>query len=956
MAVNGKKIAGDLNGKKNELDVNSNNEIGVAIEKNLNNIIKQPVKNDNNVGEMEVKKMSLNIPSVSSGLTKDCHKNGKEIAKNNIVNGTTKDIIASLEDAQKKIEEVGDFSVVLKSVLSFLLKKSQSIEESLFKENEARKVEIETKSKKLEQTLQEENTKLKQIIKKENEERQRDMKDIEGFVKKENADRKKETTELTEKLKSDEEKRKTEAKSLEDKIAREKRELEEYLKKDALEHKQKMELENRAIKDKLDKESSDLKKKMSEADDEKSEEMKILQQRLDNERKVLQEKMEREKAELAEEMEKAEQERKSESAKLKNKLEEDKKQQESGIVKMFERLKGENESRKTEIHGLKDILVRENDRLSQEQLALETSITTGLQELDEKLIRELGNCKADIKKTVIDEITDTMNADKKELKNKIDSDYNDLKRRVEVETNEIRDKIQFDKKAMVIKFDEVEDERQKEAKLIRTQLQREREETRECITSEVKILQNQVEGTATDLMEIIKKEKVDRERGIDTVKRRIDDEKQELQETINRDRNNLTKKMNDEHDQRRIEQLEVQQRLENTEKAGKNDIAELFTRVKRYEDESRIDNDEVRQAVNRTASTLEEKLIRDKKELRDMLEYEASDLGRRVDKCNTERLNDSADMQGKMCMLGKSASRHLESLKIALHRETHNLVELASKTGSVMFSAYRDEELSTLEESNVTFTGCSVNLGNGFIPKCGVFQCPEPGLYLFTITVCTAEGKQCLLMLRKNDKNISTLLDQKESETKGKTMISQTCFMELDISDRVQLISASGSAFSDSSTSHLTQFSGVLMRAPQETFKAAIRSISEDENVSIAEGFRGFTPSRGTTPSRGFTPARSRGITPEPIVTEATKPKIVNQENVVDLTPVNDEHAKADDKAPQSYSAVAKKAAPKAAPGTSKTTPNTPKVTPSTPATTTPPSAPATPKSAGATFYSFLKR
>merc|ERR1712215_283835 len=248
VAVNGKKISGDLNGKKNDLNVNSNKEIGVAIEKNLNNIIKQPVKNDNNVGEMEVKKMSLNIPSVSSGLTKDCHKNGKDIPKNNIVNGTTKDIIASLEDAQKKIEEVGDFSVVLQSVLSFLLKKSQSIEESLVKENEARKVEIETKSKKLEQTLQEENTKLKQIIKKENEERQRDMKDIEGFVKKENADRKKETMELTEKLKSDEEKRKSEAKSLEDKIAREKRELEEYLKKDALEHKQKMETENKAIK------------------------------------------------------------------------------------------------------------------------------------------------------------------------------------------------------------------------------------------------------------------------------------------------------------------------------------------------------------------------------------------------------------------------------------------------------------------------------------------------------------------------------------------------------------------------------------------------------------------------------------------------------------------------------------------------------------------------------------
>ena len=35
------------------------------------------------------------------------------------------------------------------------------------------------------------------------------------------------------------------------------------------------------------------------------------------------------------------------------------------------------------------------------------------------------------------------------------------------------------------------------------------------------------------------------------------------------------------------------QRLENTEKGSKNDITELFSRIKRYEEEARIDNDEV---------------------------------------------------------------------------------------------------------------------------------------------------------------------------------------------------------------------------------------------------------------------------------------------------------------------------------------------------------------------------
>ena len=130
------------------------------------------------------------------------------------------------------------------------------------------------------------------------------------------------------------------------------------------------------------------------------------------------------------------------------------------------------------------------------------------------------------------------------------------------------------------------------------------------------------------------------------------------------DRSNMTKKLNEEHDQRRIEQQEVQQRLENAERSGKNDIQELFQRVKRYEDEARLDNDEVRQGVARITASIEERAVRDKKELRDILTHETDDLGRRMDKCNIERL----DVQTKLCMLGRSASRHLETLSKTLSR------------------------------------------------------------------------------------------------------------------------------------------------------------------------------------------------------------------------------------------------------------------------------------------------
>ena len=39
---------------------------------------------------------------------------------------------------------------------------------------------------------------------------------------------------------------------------------------------------------------------------------------------------------------------------------------------------------------------------------------------------------------------------------------------------------------------------------------------------------------------------------------------------------------------------------------------ELFGRVKRYEEEARIDNDETRQALTRTSQAIEERLLRDK--------------------------------------------------------------------------------------------------------------------------------------------------------------------------------------------------------------------------------------------------------------------------------------------------------------------------------------------------------
>ena len=63
-------------------------------------------------------------------------------------------------------------------------------------------------------------------------------------------------------------------------------------------------------------------------------------------------------------------------------------------------------------------------------------------------------------------------------------------------------------------------------------------------------------------------------------------------------------------------------------------------------------------------------------------------------------------------------------------------------------------------EDYLTFTGTTVNIGQGMNPKSGEFVAPEPGLYLFLVTCCTYDMKKCLISIRKNGKDVANLFDQ----------------------------------------------------------------------------------------------------------------------------------------------------------------------------------------------------
>ena len=63
----------------------------------------------------------------------------------------------------------------------------------------------------------------------------------------------------------------------------------------------------------------------------------------------------------------------------------------------------------------------------------------------------------------------------------------------------------------------------------------------------------------------------------------------------------------------------------------------------------------------------------------------------RVDKLNSDRMSDMSDIQAKIGLVGKSASRHLDTLRAQLFRECQTLFELATKPCSVVFDAFRED-------------------------------------------------------------------------------------------------------------------------------------------------------------------------------------------------------------------------------------------------------------------------
>merc|ERR1712149_42377 len=139
-------------------------------------------------------------------------------------------------------------------------------------------------------------------------------------------------------------------------------------------------------------------------------------------------------------------------------------------------------------------------------------------------------------------------------------------------------------------------------------------------------------------------------------------------------------------------------------------------------------------------------------------------LNTRVDTEIIDRENAVRELQNRMDEANANRDAELDDLRKKLMRENLFLKSLAGKPLSVYFDAYRTKAYDGGGEENLTFQGCSVNVGSGMDPETGVFNAPLGGSYLFVFHIATHDNKKALLSIRLNGEEVASVFDQNHKD------------------------------------------------------------------------------------------------------------------------------------------------------------------------------------------------
>lgn len=218
----------------------------------------------------------------------------------------------------------------------------------------------------------------------------------------------------------------------------------------------------------------------------------------------------------------------------------------------------------------------------------------------------------------------------------------------------------------------------------------------------------------------------------------------------------------------------------------------------------------------------------------DARKSDIADLNSRLDKENSDRNASEAALNGrvdteikdredainelKSRMEENNANRdaEMDDLKRKLMRENLFLKSLAGKPLSVYFDAYRTKAYDGGGEENLTFQGCSVNVGGGMDPDTGVFNAPLGGSYMFVFHIATHDNKKALLSIRLNGEEVASVFDQNHKDNHKNSMAGTTILLNLKKGDEVCVYAYTGTWLADFPMNHYTHWVGLLLKPSLE--------------------------------------------------------------------------------------------------------------------------------------------
>lgn len=298
----------------------------------------------------------------------------------------------------------------------------------------------------------------------------------------------------------------------------------------------------------------------------------------------------------------------------------------------------------------------------------------------------------------------------------------------------------------------------------------------------------------------------------------------------------LDGKLDTENNARKTEIANLDNRTKSDNEARKSEIANLDNFAK---SENATRKDEIAN-LNNFARSENDGRIKDISDLNARCDKETSDrnaaegaLNTRVDTEIIDRENAVRELQNRMDEANANRDGELDDLRKKLMRENLYLKNLAGKPLSIYFDAYRTKAYDGGGEENLTFQGCTVNVGGGMDPDTGCFCAPLGGSYLFVFHIATHDNKKALLSIRLNGEEVASVFDQNHKDNHKNSMAGTTIVLNLKAGDEVCVYAYTGTWLADFPMNHYTHWVGLLLKPSQEEednfMKAAEDSVDAGE-------------------------------------------------------------------------------------------------------------------------------